>query len=203
MTYIDQLKLTDTGRVQSVITSRQSDWAVRNVIKGPTGFKTEPHIEAGVGVASENLFKFCYQDNIRNHIFSSEKYLFLLTCCRNPNFPELKETRVITGYIKKLGYGLQMHPEKGKRYFTFGDAFVVGFSDAIPVTQLGYKNHIRVQLVDEARTAQILDWFSNKTDAKDKYIEEIERLDPKGATCVLTKGEHCIFESSCLRKRNF
>lgn len=202
--YVDQSKLTDTGRMQCVITSKESEWAVRNLKDDQKGLKFEPHLEAGVGVAAENLFKFCYQDNLRSHIFSSEKYLFLQTTCRNPNFfPELFNTRVINGFIRKIGYGFQVHPERGKRYFVFGEPFVVGFLDAIPVTQLGYRNHIRVQLVDEKRTAQILERFSGIKNSVSEYVKEIERLDPKGETCVLTKGEHCIFESSCLRAKPF
>src|SRR5512146_3465112 len=100
--------------MQCVISSTNSPMAIRNLKNEKTGLKFEPHIEAGVGVAAENLFKFCYQGNVKSHIFSSEKYLFLQTTCRNPDFfPELFNTRVINGYIRKIGYGFQMHPERG------------------------------------------------------------------------------------------
>jgi len=201
--YIDQKQLTNTGRVQSVISSKNSSWAVRNVNTGSKGLKTEPHLEAGIGFASENLFKFCYQDNVKSHVFSSEKYLFLLTVCRNPEFPSLLGERVINGYIKKVGYGCRETKDGKKRWFVFGDPFAVGFSDAIPVSSLGLNEYIRVQLIDEKKTNQIMARFSDIPNSTNKYIQEIERLDPLGLTCSLKKGEECLFESTCLRQKPF
>jgi hypothetical protein len=201
--YIDRKSLSLKGRVQSVITSTESPWAVRNVIGGERGLKTEPHLEAGLGLASENLLKFCYQSNIRSFIKSDERYLFLLTVCRNPDFPNLFGKRLITGFIDKRGYGYRFNDKGEKRWFVFGDSYVVGFPDAVPVTELGYNSYIRVQKIDEERSARILERFSKVPNTVDHYIQEIERLDPKGSTCVLTQGKPCLFEESCIRNRDF
>jgi hypothetical protein len=200
--YIDKSSLSLKGRVQSVITSKESPWAVRNLKKDRKGLKTEPHIEAGLGIASENLFKFCYQGNVVSHIFSDERFLFLLTVCRNPDFPEKFGKRLINGYIDKRGYGYQDTP-RGKRFFVFGEPFVVGFKDAIPVEEIGFNPFIRVQLVDEEKTKKIMQRLMGVPNSTDEYIKEIERLDPKGLTCVLTQGQTCIFGKTCLRNTDF
>ena len=200
--FVDTSKLAQKGRVQSVISSRDSDWAIRNVSDGRSGNKTEPHIEAGVGIIAENLFKYCYQVNIKSFIESDERYLFLLTVCKNKHYPAKHLKRVISGYIDKRGYGYQTDEKEEKRWFVFGTPFVVGFSNSIPVETLGFNPYIRVQLVDEDRTAKILDNFAHLPNGVGHYINEIQRLDPQGKTCVLTSGQSCIFEETCLRNRS-
>ncbi len=193
------------GRVQFFYHSPRSQYPIRDVtnVQGK-GYKTEPHIEIG----AENYWYPCYQcNNIRPFIRNEEKYLFLMTTCKFPLFPQFGK-KLIVGYIVKQFWGISPLSQKStcsrstkkKNYFVKGDLFLYKFKDAIPISNLGFSNNSRMHLVNLSTTRRILSHFKTRKNVKLKCIAEIRRIDKNNETCLrLTKSYYCPLKSGCLR----
>ena len=191
---IESGHLKEKGRLQYFYHSPSSKLPIRDVMNEQgAGYKTEPHIEMG----GENFLKTCFQSSIRSHALTDERYLFLMTTCRNQEFPDVYGTKSIVGYIDKKGSGIKMINGKEAR-FVFGETYMYPFGNAIPITELGYNWWTRLRLVDEADTSRILERFSGLDNILHECIDEIERLDPSGKTCMDNKSS-CFFKDVCKR----
>ncbi len=191
---IDQKNLKEAGRLQYFFHSPSSELPIRDVLNEQNqAHKKEPHIEIG----AENYWVACYQpNNIVPFIRSNEKYLFLMTTCRNKKLKPFYGKKFIVGYIVKKSSG-----ENTKNvYFVKGDTRLYSFKDALPISKLGYSKFTRMKLVDEGDTQKILRHFNKRKNVLKKCIKEIKRLDKDNITCLRIKeGYKCPFKDECLR----
>jgi hypothetical protein len=182
--------LNENGRLQFFYHSPSSKLPIRDVLREQGQYyKTEPHIEIG----AENYWTACYQkNNIVPFIRNNEKYLFLMTTCRNENLKPFFGRKFIVGYIFMKLSGENI---KGI-YYVKGDTFLYSFNDAIPITELGYSKWTRVKLVDKRDAKKILNHFRNRKNILQDCIMEIKRLDKDNKTC---RRKECSFKTECLR----
>lgn len=193
----------EKGRIQYFYHSPLSELPVRDVSNEQgEGHKSEPHIEIG----AENYMAECYQPNIKKFVNSSERYLFLVTTCRNKEINEIfgknKTNQFIVGYIIKEKV-LKINGYNG--YICVkGPTFIYSFEDSILVKDLFEWNFSRSQLlsdskriVDNWKTKQILEHFKGKDSILQDCVEEIKRLDMKDKTCL--GKDKCQYQNECLR----
>jgi hypothetical protein len=188
--------LHETGRLQYFYHSPSSFMPIRDVLnEQKQGHKKEPHIEVG----AENYWVGCYQsNNIKPFIKNHEKYLFLMTTCRNKQLEPFYGKKYIVGYILRKSTG-----KRNGLYFIKGDTKdtkLFSFNDAIPITELGYSKWTRTKLIKEKDTKKIIDHFEKCNPILKECILEIKRLDKDNITCVRIKeGRKCDFKDECLR----
>ncbi len=184
--------LNETGRLQYFYHSPSSLLPIRDVLNEQRqGYKKEPHIEIG----AENYWASCYQNNnIKPFIKNKEKYLFLMTTCRNAKLRQCGK-KVIVGYIsRKL---TEIHEG---RSFVKGDIFLYPFKDAIPIAKMGYSEHTTLKKVDEDHTKNILNHFKDKINIVSDCIKEIKAKDKDNRTCPrLSEGSECQYRNECSR----
>ncbi|MGQ4875243.1 MAG: hypothetical protein ACP6IY_14345 [Promethearchaeia archaeon] len=188
--------LKETGRIQFFYHSPSSKLPVRDVLNEQKyGHKTEPHIEIG----AENYISSCYQsNNIIPFLKSPEKYLFLVTNCRDKEHKYFGK-KCIVGYIRKTNHVRA----SSKRFAVRGDIFIYSFDNSLPFKQLDYSENVRMKKVDENDTKMILNHFKDKENILLDCIKEIMRLDKKNIldnkTCKVLRGSNCDFQNECLR----
>jgi len=208
-TRIDQIKfdfdnLRETGMIQYFYHCPDSDLPIRDVLnKQKQGHKTEPHIEIG----AENYIAKCYQPNIKKFVCSSDKYLFLITTCKNieinKKIGKNKTNQFIVGYIiKEDAFEIDGHT------CVRGSTFIYSFEDSILVKDLFGWNFSRRELlnkpfVDEQKTREILMHFGSKESILEECIKKIIELDKRNSkdkkTCRVLRGLECKFKEECLR----
>lgn len=200
LVFVPQNELIEKGRLQYFYHAPSSKLPVRDLLNEQgRGYKTEPHIEAG----AENLWKPCFQsNNILPHISSQERYLFLMTTCRNRAVKSVYGQKSVVGYIDKKGWGAHTVDDQNIS-FVFGDVKLFGFENALPLSRLGYSSWTRVKLVDEDETQKILNHFKDLDNIVDACIEEINRLDPEANACYSQGGYECPFLEQCQRLNSF
>lgn len=193
--YVDTNRLEERGRLQYFYHAPSSYLPIRDVLNEQgEGHKTEPHIEVG----AENLWKACFQgNNIIPHIESPERYLFLMTTCRNHDF-DVYGVKSVVGYIDKKGWGINDVDGK-KLHYVFGETYMFPFEHAIPITDLGYNNWSRIKLVDKKETIKILNRFESLDNILEQCVEEISRIDTESITCYAKQGYSCSLEEQCIR----
>ena len=181
--------LNETGRLQYFFHSPSSAMPIRDVLnEQKQGHKTEPHIEIG----TENYWAHCYQsNNIIPFIRNNEKYLFLMTTCRNKGLEQFCGKKFVVGYILRKSTW-----KRNEWCFVKGDTLLFSFEDAIPITELGYSKWIRTKLVNKKDTKKILSHFKKQKNILQDCIMEIKRLDKDNITCIRRK---CDFKDECLR----
>lgn len=188
------VQLKEKGRLQYFYHCPSSTLPIRDVNNEQgEGFKTEPHIEMG----GENFLKSCFQTSIRSHAQNLEKYMFLMTTCRNLEHSNVYGIKSIVGYIDTKGSGVRLANGE-KKHFILGEPHIFSFSDAIPLTELGYSNWTRVKLVNEEDTGTILNRFEGLENIVQQCVDEIQKFDINGKTCIKNKGE-CYFRKECRR----
>lgn len=196
--------LVEKGMIQYFYHSPFSKLPIRDVLQD---HKTEPHIEIG----AENFLNPCYQPNIKKFADNKNKYLFLITTCRNKEinkvFGKNKTNQFIVGYIIKNGI-LKIDE---KRYCIKGQTFIYSFDDSILVKDIFDKNFARSEnkgktlslrrdvLVDGQKTNDILMHFKNRTNILKECIKEIIEFDKDKKTCKVSKGLECEFKEECMR----
>lgn len=197
----------EKGRIQYFYHSPLSELPVRDVTnKQGKGHKTEPHIEIGV----ENYLAECYQPSIRKFARNDERYLFLVTTCRNEKINEKlgenKTNQFIIGYIVKEKVCVIYH-DKGRHMCVGGKTCIYSFDDSILVKDLFGWNFSRSELlsdkkriVDCDKTKDILQHFSGKQDIRKDCVKEIKRLDENNQTCLKSGECECEFQKECLRR---
>lgn len=182
------------GRVQFFYHSPSSKLPIRDVLNEQgKGHKTEPHIEIG----AENYWNKCYQRNIIKPLRDNqEKYLFLMTTCRNETLTRHNGKRYIVGYIKHRESGVNIKDDNGKAvYFIKGDTYLFSFDDGYV-----YSIKVRADGLDENETIKILNHFKGRKNVFEDCIKEIMRLDKVNKTCYRQHyGYDCSFVSECLR----
>jgi hypothetical protein len=193
----------EKGRIQYFYHSPSSKLPVRDALgEQGEGFKTEPHIE----IEAENYLSDCRQTNIVAHLNrEEEKYLFLVTTCRNKEEKGKKyyEKPFVVGYIVKEKR-LQLEEEGQKRMASRGRTFIFPFSEGIPFFEL-FNHFSPMRIVDEQKTKIILDRFKGKRNILHDCVKEIDQLDEKNdkihKTCLMlrVRGGKCEFQNECLR----
>jgi len=204
--------LVETGMIQYFYHSPSSKLPIRDVLNElKQGHKTEPHIEIG----AENFLNPCYQPNIKKFAHSKDKYLFLITTCRNKEINEVfgknKTNQFIVGYIIKN----RILKIDEKRYCIKGQTFIYSFHDSISVKDLFGKNFaqsenkgknlslMRDVFIDNQKTSDILIHFKNRTNILKKCIKGIIELDQRNPndkkTCRVLRGLECDFKEECMR----
>ncbi|MFH1322215.1 MAG: hypothetical protein ABIH80_00065 [Methanobacteriota archaeon] len=176
-------KLEEKGMVQYFYHSPSSELPVRDILnEQKRGYKTEPHIEIG----AENYCIDCYQRNIKSFVKRHEKYLFLLTACRNKKLNYHYGKQFIVGYIEKAEV-----IDRGRFLCIKGPTKIISFDDSIGVKDLFGKNFAQSEnrgktlslsrdvFVDNQKTEEILKHFENRTNILIECIEEINKLDAK------------------------
>jgi hypothetical protein len=188
--------LVDEGRLKYFFHCPKSIYPIRDVL-GLTGngIKTEPHIEA----RAENYCWNCYQSNvIKPLIENNEKYLFLMTNCRNSDVitPLGNHYRYVVGYIERETSG---HNMDGGRFIR-GKVNLIPFEDAMPIVQLGFKNSARLGYINKDKVKQILDHFKSCKNIYEDCISEITRLDPELKSCrMVVDHKNCPLINECRR----
>lgn len=196
---IPSRNLKEKGRIQWFFHSPLSKLPIRDVTNEVgEGHKTEPHIEIG----AENYLSECHQSNISRHLNSDEKYLFLVTECRNKNMEKEYGRNYFVGYIIKEE-GLLIRDEEGNEWNTVkGKTFIFPFDEALLYYEV-YPAIYRLKKVDEKDTKKILNHFKRKHNILQDCIKEIMRLDEKNKdedkTCIILRGGKCEYEKECLR----
>ena len=185
--------LEEKGILQYFWHSPSSKLPVRDILgENKRGRKPEPHIEIG----AENFIAECYQSNIRKFCMRDEKYLFLVTTCRNRELKRhLKEQHIVGYIVKEKVFIVDGH------VCVKGPTKLVPFSEDLRMTKFfgkrfSRKDFIRNPWVNKEETQnikKILDSFPN---ILKECIREIIRLDEKGYTC---RKETCMFEAECKR----
>jgi hypothetical protein len=181
------------GRLQYFYHSPSSRLPIRDILNEQgQGKKKEPHIEIG----AENYWAPCYQrNNIIPFTKSKEKYLFLMTTCRNRKFKDYYGKKFVVGFIVKKSVGNR----NGLRYVK-GDIFLYSFKDAMPLEKLRYSTRTRMQKVDEEKTAKLLSHFRSRRNIMEDCIQEIKRLDKDNGTCPReSEKRKCEFYNECKR----
>jgi len=193
---IPSKNLREKGRIQYFYHSPLSELPVRDVSNEQCeGHKTEPHIEIGI----ENYLAKCRQTNIIAHLNSDEKYLFLVTTCRNENMDE-HDVPYIVGYMVK-----ERHLVIGneKRHAVKGETLIFPFSKSVPYYDIFPEHFAPLRLVDGNKTEEILKRFKGKRDKTQECVEEIIRLDEnnkkRDKTCIVLRGSKCEYQNECLR----
>jgi hypothetical protein len=187
-------KLSESGRCQFFFHSPSSKLPIRDILgEQGKGNKPEPHIEIG----AENYWGNCYQrNNIEPFVKKKNKYLFLMTTCRNRNVWVADGKRMIVGYI--IGKHVGFNPEGG--LFVKGDVFLYNFSDSISVEKLGWSQFPRLKKVPSDECEKIIKLFNGKRNVLKECIKEIEYLDKENMTCQrLSRKAACKFNGQCLR----
>ncbi len=189
-------ELVDEGRLKYFFHCPRSKYPVRDVL-GLTGngIKTEPHIEA----MAENYCWNCYQSNvIKPLIENNEKYLFLMTNCRNSDVttPLGKHYRYVVGYIEREKSDYNM---AGGRFIK-GKVNLFPFEDAMPIVQLGFKNSARLGCINKDKVKLILDHYKNCKNIFVDCVREITRLDPGFRSCrMVIDHKNCPLINECRR----
>ena len=180
----------NVGRGQFFYHSPSSPLPIRDVLNEQNkGNKTEPHIEIG----AENYWSSCLQsNNIRPLLENGEKYLFLMTTCRNKKLPHYGK-RYIVGYIVNEEHGKNA---KGNNvYFVKGKTYLYSFEDSYE-----YSIKIRTKRMDETETERILNHFNGRRNILRECIDEIKRVDKNSMTCLRVRdASTCKFAGECLR----
>jgi hypothetical protein len=192
--FFNRKGLKEKGRVQYFYHSPSSELPIRDVLNEQReGHKKEPHIEIG----AENYWVGCYQsNNIRPFINNEEKYLFLMTTCRNKNLKSFYGKKFIVGYISKEAFG----KNRKDTFFVKGKTALFSFKDSIPIERLGYSKFTRTKLIDEKDTNKILKHLRKKKNILLKCVKEIKKLDENNMTCARIKDrKKCLFKDECLR----
>lgn len=163
-------ELEEKGRLHFFYHSPSSKLPVRDILNQQgKGYKTEPYIEK----SAENYCVECYPRNIRGFLKSSEKYLFLLTTCRNDEWKHKGKIYVV-GYIKKER--CEVRP-KGF-YAVTGSLNLYSFDDAYCLGKSTAHNNPRqlAKKLSGRKTQQMLDDFEGKTNILGQCRTEVERL---------------------------
>lgn len=215
-----ETRFNETGILQFFFHSPESDLPVRDIIHK---HKTEPHIEIG----AENYISCCYQPNLKQFVEKNEKYLFLITTCKNKEqnrkLDEMfgKQThQFIVGYIMR-DTPVQSINGKGKKHICIkGKPYIYSFEDSVRVKEIFGKNYSRVgnektysllrdSHVDKDKTEKILTRFKGRDNILDKCIEKIKQLeldkknDKEHKTCLVLRGGNCKHQyTDCLRWKN-
>lgn len=161
--------LEERGRVQFFFHSPLSKLPVRDVTN-EQGYdpKTEPYIEK----RAENYCGTCYQDNnIVPFAKSNERYLFLMTTCKDKNLPQY-DKRWIVGYIEKENV-LDMNGH----YAIQGPTSLYEFEDAIPFSKFDdTPKNTRMFKFNQEQTQYILKNFSSKEDVYSQCVKRVNEL---------------------------
>lgn len=197
---INKEKLKEKGRTHYFYHSPSSMLPIRDVCNElGEGHKTEPHIES----CSENFVRPCRPTNIVAHLNrEDEKYLFLVTKCRNEKMDEYGKIYIV-GYIEKSEHLLL----GGKRHAVKGKMAIFPFEKSILYYEI-FSRFAPVALVDENRTRIILSHFANAglnekklTHFLHKCVDEINALDKMNdtqyKTCKVLRGGECDYQSTC------
>lgn len=188
--------LLKTGMVKYFYHSPSSTLPIRDVLgehNDKNSCKTEPHIE----ICSENFLKKCYQNNIKKFAEGTERYLFLVTKCRNKKL-EQYDNQYIIGCIEK-----EEIIDRETHICIKGATYIYSFQDSILVRDVfEWPSFDRIKLaheayVDEKKTKLILEHFNNTENIILGCIEEIKRLDSENKTCI--GKELCDHSEYCLR----
>lgn len=200
--------LQEKGRLQYFFHSLSSTLPIRDILdEQHQGHKTEPHIEIG----AENYINKCYPVNIRKFAEGDEKYLFLITTCRNKEmnkkinerFGRNETNQFIVGYIVK-----EKVFEIDGRICIKGPTFIYSFEESMLVKDLFHKNFsqtgnkktlslLRKSAVNKNKTEKILNHFKGKHNKRLDCVEKIKKLDRNDITCI---GKNCKFyKNGCLR----
>ncbi|MBU4220192.1 MAG: hypothetical protein KKA10_00990 [Euryarchaeota archaeon] len=181
---INLTNLEENGMLQYFYHSPSSELPVRDILnEQKKRYKTEPHIEIG----AENYISRCYPTNIKKFAESDEKYLFLVTTCRNRNINEYinkktgekKTNQFIVGYIIK---------DPNKSFYIDdhicirGQTQIFSFSDSILMRKIFERNFDRPKFahessVDNDATRKIIQRFQNNKNILNECIREIKRLE--------------------------
>jgi hypothetical protein len=198
---VGRRKLKEKGRIQYFYHSSFSTLPVRDVCNGQgEGWKTEPHIEIG----AENYVGPCRPTNIIAHLnHDDEKYLFLVTTCRNKSMPEYDGKSYFVGYVEKSEELVTQDVRRALK----GKAFLFPFEKSVPYSTI-FQHFAPIGLVDEALTKTLLKLLP-KAPEHDRLaflqdcVEEIKQLDERNKkdkkTCLVLRGKDCSFRSECLR----
>jgi hypothetical protein len=207
---INLTNLEEKGMLQYFYHSPSSELPIRDILNElGKGHKTEPHIEIG----AENYCIDCYQHNIKSFVKRHEKYLFLLTKCRNKKLNQHYGKQFIVGYIEKADV-----IDRGGFICIKGPTKIFSFDDSINSKDMFGKNFAQSEnkgknlslsrdvFVDNQKTAEILKHFETRTNILSECIEEIKKLDAKimktdDKTCLVERGGNCNFQNNgCLRR---
>ena len=197
---VDKEKLKEKGRIHYFYHSPSSTLPIRDVRNEQCqGHKTEPHIEIG----AENYVGPCRPTNIVAHLkHDDEKYLFLVTTCRNRNMKECGKPYVI-GYIEKS----EKLIINSKRQAVKGRIVIFPFEESVPYYDI-FSHFTPVRLVDERKTREILAKFPALNEQRrnallQACIKEIKKLDKDNKkskkTCLVLRGCTCEYQKKCLR----
>ena len=196
---ISSIILKEKGRLQFFYHSPSSEYPIRDILdEQKEGAKTEPHIEIG----AENYWSDCLQDeSILPLINNNEKYLFLMTTCRNKKLRSFNGNRYIVGYIERVIVGTNCRDESGKEvYFVKGNTQLYSFKDSISTESMGFYKFTRVQSSNEEQTRKILCHFKDRKNIYEDCVREIIRLDKENKTCIMhSKGIYCMYQNECIR----
>jgi hypothetical protein len=194
--YSDDFRLTslkEKGMLQYFWHSPSSQLPIRDVLgENKEGRKPEPHIEIG----AENFIAKCYQRNIKKFSLRDEKYLFLVTTCRNRERKcRLKEQYIVGYIVKEEAFIVNDH------VCVKGPTKLVPFSEDLRMTEFfgrrfSRKDFIQNPWVPRRETESIKKILDSYPNILRECINEISRLDEKGSTC---RKETCMFEAECLR----
>ncbi len=188
--------LDETGMVQFFYHSPSSTLPIRDVLgEMKRGMKTEPHIEIG----AENYWARCYPRNIKKLAEGNEKYLFLVTTCRNKTIKEHYGNQYIVGYIIKKEF-----MDRGGFYCVKGPTRLFSFNNSVKVTELFPQNFDQVRFshnpnVNKSKTQKILKRFKYKRNILKQCVQEIKRVDTANNTCMRIQGNKCYYANECLR----
>jgi len=190
-----------SGRIQFFYHNPKSDIPIRDVCNEQGfGHKTEPHLE----INAENYLSSCRQTNIKAHLGKEEeKYLFLVTTCKNRHLEKHFGSQYIVGFIRK-GEVLTILGEDGnERKAIRGETVLVSFADAIPYSEVLSDRFTPVRLVDEETTRVLVTRLRGAKNIVDDCVREINRYDdenPKNKkSCLILRGDRCQFRDSCRR----
>lgn len=199
-TIVDKEKLQEKGRIHYFYHSPTSKLPIRDVCnKQGKGWKTEPHIEIG----AENYVGPCRPTNVIAHLnHDEEKYLFLVTTCRNKEMEEHAQPYIV-GYIEKSVELIT----SDKRRALKGKLFLFPFEESVPYYSI-FPHFAPIRLVDKKKTKEILDKFPDMEEEQRiamlrTCVEEIKELDKKNKkerkTCLVLRGRDCPYRNKCLR----
>ncbi len=198
-------ELREKGRIQYFYHSQDSTLPIRDVSntqgKDP---KPEPHIEIG----AENYIRQCRARNIVAHLNSDEKYLFLVTTCRNRMEKQYRDKTFIVGYIEREK-DLRIKTGDKIRRALKGKLFLFPFEKSIPYGDVFGSHFSPIRLVNETLTKELVDHRLPKYSEEErisflrKCVAKIEELDENNKkedkTCLVLRGETCRYQKECLR----
>lgn len=161
--------LDETGRLHYFYHSPSSVFPVRDVLNEQgEGYKTEPYLEK----QAENYCNSCMQSNIKSFLQSRERYLFLVTKCKNKKLSRHFRKLYVVGWLIKQKY--EFRP--GGFYAVSGRTKLYRFDDAyeLPPPPDNFRHFKRVQ--NHRQTMDILDYFNGKTNIFGDSLNEVRNL---------------------------